>query len=127
MRRHHIACAFLLEDGTRVSGINLVSNLGPASVCAEQVALGEKLKTFPDQRVVLVLTLRAAFAAVRDAEIVSPCGRCREILHEYAPDARVVLSLCDGTAGCHLVPITSLIPYPFRRRDPNMVVVDADR
>ena len=39
-RRHHIACGLSLADGSTSFAVNIVSNFGVASVCAEQIALG---------------------------------------------------------------------------------------
>jgi cytidine deaminase len=115
-RRHHVACAILLDDGREVLGINIVSNLGPASVCAEQVALGESLKLLSGSQIRLVLTLRATFNSTMPHEIVPPCGRCREILYEYAPRTFIATPGDEAAGVCNLVLINSLLPAPFRRR-----------
>jgi cytidine deaminase len=105
----------LLTDGREFFGLNIVSNIGVASVCAEQIALGEAMKHPTEAEVSVVVTLRATFREPLAYEIVPPCGRCREILCEYAPSARVALG--GGTsAGYDLVPIDTLLPHPFRRR-----------
>jgi cytidine deaminase len=116
-RRHHLVCALLLEDGREVFGLNIVSNIGVASVCAEQVAMGEAMKLLPQAEVSTVATLRATFTKPLSYEIVPPCGRCREILCEYAPSARVALR-AGMSATCDLVPIDALLPLPFHRRAP---------
>jgi cytidine deaminase len=115
-RRHHVACAILLDDGREVLGINIVSNFGPASVCAEQVALGESLKLLSGAQIRLVLTLRATFNAEMPHEVVPPCGRCREILYEYAPCTFIATPGDEATGACDLVLINNLLPLPFRRR-----------
>jgi cytidine deaminase len=116
-RRHHLVCALLLADGREVFGLNIVSNIGVASVCAEQVALGEAMKLIPQAEVSTVATLRATFTKPLLYEIVPPCGRCREILCEYAPSARVALR-AGTSATCDLVPVDALLPRPFHRRAP---------
>lgn len=114
--RHQIACGILQDNGDRIFGINIVSNLGPASVCAEQITLGESLKAQPQPRVTMVVTVRALFTYVRPHEIVSPCGRCREILYEYAPAALVVLPELSDAEQLRLTPVSTLLPHPFYRR-----------
>jgi cytidine deaminase len=116
-RRHHIACGMLLDGNVTICGINVVSNLGPATTCAEQTTLGESLKVWPESRILLILTLRATFDASRPDEIVAPCGRCREALFEYAPDGYVVLPGADGQCEFEFVPVRNLLPAPFYRRD----------
>lgn len=113
-RRHHIVCAMLLTDGREALGLNIVSNIGVASVCAEQIALGEAMKLLGEAEVAVVITLRATFREPQSYETVPPCGRCREILCEYAPTARIALR-GDSSAGYDLVPVEALLPHPFRR------------
>ena len=118
--RHHIACGILFSNNTTTLGINIVSSLGPASVCAEQVALGEALKS-PGPSAEIVVTLRATFLPGRRHEIVPPCGRCRELLWQYTPHAQVVIpqSHGEGVEGYSfdLVRVADLLPFPFVRRD----------
>lgn len=115
--RHHLACAMLLTDGREVLGLNIVSNVGIASVCAEQVTLADSMKLCPGGDVSLIITLRATFSEPVPHEIVPPCGRCREILYEYAPASRVALGgAANGTY--ELVPVQAMLPRPFYRRRP---------
>lgn len=93
-----------------------MSNLGPASVCAEQVALGESMKHLAGAHIRLVLTLRATFDAATPHELVPPCGRCREILYEYAPGAFIAMPSDEAAAACDLMLISRLLPLPFYRR-----------
>lgn len=111
MRRIHIATAMLLSDNSTDVWFNLVSNLGPASVCAEQVALA----TLAPRGLtpLLMVSVRAAFPRRNAPEVVPPCGRCRELLLEYAPTAGVIV---DRTLTA--TSIASLLPAPFRRRPP---------
>lgn len=101
-------------------GINIASGLGPASVCAEQIALGEALKS-PESQIDLVVVLRATFRHGEPHEIVPPCGRCRELLCQYAPYAQVMIPKVDsegiGRAAFELVKVIDLLPFPFMRRD----------
>jgi cytidine deaminase len=116
-RRHHIACGFALADDLTIVAINIVSNLGPASVCAEQIALGKYLIS-PGADIDVVITLRATFQRDRPFEIVAPCGRCRELLYEYAANSRVAIPRKDPSdiANLELYPIKKLMPHPFVRR-----------
>jgi len=42
---------------------------------------------------------------------VLPCGACRQVLLEHAPDLRLVLERADGSP--EEVPLTELLPRPF--------------
>jgi cytidine deaminase len=116
-RRHHIACGLGLADGLVIIAANVVSNYGPASVCAEQVALGQYL-TCSTTAIAAVVSLRATFQDDQPLEIVPPCGRCRELLYEYAGNSKVVLSPSGraDTKGLELCRIADLMPHPFARR-----------
>jgi cytidine deaminase len=115
-RRHHLACGMLLDGNVTICGINIVSNLGPATTCAEQTTLGESLKLWPGLPILLILTLRATFDLSRPDEMVTPCGRCREALFEYAPGGYIVLPGADGQHDFEFVPVRNLLPAPFYRR-----------
>ena len=45
-------------------------------------------------------------------DIVSPCGACRELLMDYAPDAMVIV---PGPAGPEKRPARAMLPLPYRR------------
>ncbi len=67
----------------------------------------------------------AAFAAVNAGDrafetiaividgdrLPSPCGACRQVLAEFAPDMRVVLATVGGLR--HQTTLTELLPAPF--------------
>jgi cytidine deaminase len=44
--------------------------------------------------------------------VVPPCGGCRDLLFDYAPDAVVIV---PGLAGPVRVPLRELLPLPYRR------------
>ena len=45
----------------------------------------------------------------REIAVVSPCGACREMIVDYAPDAFVIVP------GPVKLPVRSLLPVPYRR------------
>ena len=44
-----------------------------------------------------------------------PCGSCRQILHEFAPDLRVVVE--DGNGGPVVSSLAELLPQAFTLKD----------
>ncbi len=94
---------------------NLVSNLGAASSCAEQAALATALQATTSP-ITLAVSLRATFDQASRNEVIPPCGRCRELLLEYAPSADVVLEARTCGPPFTIAPITELLPFPFHRR-----------
>lgn len=81
---HFPVGAALLDASGRVwTGCNVESASYPLTCCAERVALYKALSEGADRFV--------AVAVVTDApEAALPCGGCRQVLYEYARDARVV-------------------------------------
>jgi cytidine deaminase len=113
--RHHIAAGLYLADGTVVTGINLVSNYGPNSLCAEQAAIAEWAKS-ANPAISTVAAIRATFDAEHPYELVPPCGRCRELVYEYAPDSCFLIPGRGREPELVRVPARELLPSPFRRR-----------
>jgi cytidine deaminase len=109
--KHHVACAVRDTGGSTFTGIHLSANIGVSSVCAEAVAIADLAKT-TGREIDSIVSARWDFRAGY-AEVVPPCGRCRELIAEYGPRARVILA--DGSR-LVAVPISELIPRPFLRR-----------
>jgi len=53
-------------------------------------------------------------AVCETGAIVSPCGMCRELISDYAPEARVII-LRDGEPA--LVPVGELLPDKYTRQE----------
>lgn len=110
LARHQIGAAILDADGGIHLGLHLDAMVGRAAICAEAVALGTaRMAT----RAALV-----AVAAVRypkpteegPARIVPPCGLCRELLLDHAPDLTTVVPVAGaGTS----IPLASLLPHKY--------------
>jgi len=102
---HFIGAALRTRSGRVCSAVNLGTNVGRAGVCAEAVALGMAAAA-GDTDVECIVAVSAS------GGVVSPCGICREMLSDYAPQARVIV---PGDAGPEAVPIGSLLPNKFVR------------
>src|SRR5215213_5835642 len=85
-----VGAALLAEDGTVVTGCNVESASYGLTICAERVAVfkgvSEGRRRFR----------RVAVVADTDTP-TPPCGACRQILWEFAPDAEVLLANLSGT------------------------------
>ncbi len=98
--------AALLEDeaGNDHPGVNVESASYGLSMCAERNALFGALArgAAPFRRLAIVSeTVRP----------VLPCGACRQILYEHAPDLTLILEREDGTPDEVL--LRDLLPRPF--------------
>ena len=87
--RHQVGAAVLSGSGKVYAAVNVEAvGYGP---CAEPIAIGMAISA--SERVV-----RAIVAVGKEGDdypVVSPCGNCRQLLVDYAPEAMVVLAV-DG-------------------------------
>lgn len=88
--RFQVGAALEADDGSIVAGCNVESASYGLTMCAERVAVfkgvSEGRRNF--KRV----------AVVTDTETPTPpCGACRQVLWEFAPDAEVILANLSGT------------------------------
>jgi cytidine deaminase len=102
---HHIASALITKSGNIFEGVHLEANVGRIAVCAEAVAIGAAATNGDTE-------INTIVAVNREGKIVSPCGMCRELISDYAPDAYVILGEEDES---YKVYIQDLLPAKFRR------------
>lgn len=107
---HTVAAALRDEDGRIWTGLHLGTTVGRLSVCAEPMALGQAV-LHSAGRIVGAVAVRHPKPEEADREIavVAPCGACRELLVDYAPECFVIVP------GSVKVPVSALLPIPYRR------------
>ena len=80
----HVGAALETEDGQVFSGCNVEISSYGLSVCAERVAIfkavSEGKRSF--RRMVIV---------TETEEFCPPCGACRQVIWDFAPDLEIVL------------------------------------
>ena len=82
-------------------------------MCAEAVAIGRALTEKGDQGIETIVAVRHPKPGERgDIAVVSPCGACRELIHDYDARARVIVP--NGKAPA-IVTIGELLPNKYRR------------
>ncbi len=84
-----VGAALVAEDGRIFTGCNVENISYGLTMCAERVAIGkavsEGVRRF------------SAIAIVADTkQPISPCGACRQVLAEFAPDLRMILATVGG-------------------------------
>jgi cytidine deaminase len=102
-RVHTVAAAARAEDGRIVTGLNVYHFTG--GPCAELVLLGNAAELGVERLDVIVAV------ADRTRGILAPCGRCRQVLLDYQPAIRALISV-DGVV--ESVAVADLLPSAFR-------------
>lgn len=115
--RFAVGSALRLADGSIMTGANLENASYGLSLCAETVALATansvgKLRTV---REVAVIGGVITADGLRDAGIVTPCGRCRQMLNEAAQLGGYDLPIhCASVAGEFVTHrLSALLPHAF--------------
>jgi cytidine deaminase len=102
-----VGAALEADDGTVVTGCNVESASYGLTICAERVAL---VKAVSEGH-----TRFRCVAVVADTDdLTPPCGACRQMLWEFAPDAAVVLSNLKGKT--MRFTMRELLPHGFDAR-----------
>ena len=99
-----VGAALLASDGRVFTGCNVESSSYGLSICAERVALTKAISEGAREFVTIAV-------AAQGKGTVSPCGACRQLLHDYAPNLRVLLSGQEGKHTEH--PLKELLPLAF--------------
>jgi cytidine deaminase len=98
-----VGAALRAVDGTIYTGCNVENAAYPATICAERTALVKAVSEGQRQFDLLVVATRNGG---------SPCGTCRQMLFEFAPELRIVTVDLDGVlySDCTL---SQLLPNGF--------------
>jgi cytidine deaminase len=104
----HVGAALLAEDGRIFSGCNVENASFGLTVCAERTAIFTAVSARVRRYSGLVVVTSS------DAP-VTPCGACRQVLHEFQPGFEV---RCYGKSGAELITSTTeLLPRAFISTD----------
>jgi cytidine deaminase len=102
--RFHVGAAVMADDGRIFTSANIENASYGLTSCAERNAVFAAVYAG-------VRTIVAVAIHTPTAEPVSPCGACRQVIHEFGPGA-VVVSCCDGD-GQRRWSIGELLPGAF--------------
>lgn len=85
----NVGAALLTKSGKVYKGINIESSSYSLTICAERVALFKALSEGERDF--------DSIAIVADGdELCPPCGACRQVLWDFAPDLKVILANAKG-------------------------------
>ena len=100
-----VGAAILCADGTVFTGCNVESAAYGSTICAERTAL---LKAVSDGH---QADWMAIAVAGKSEKPCWPCGSCRQMLYEFAPNLRVLAVRGDGT--WEEATLSDLLPHGF--------------
>lgn len=98
-----VGAAVLCADGRIFGGANIENASFGATVCAERVALFTAVAAGGGK-------LQALAIVGPGAEPLPPCGLCRQVMVELAPDAVVIMA---GEGARHTMSVAELMPEAF--------------
>ncbi len=98
-----VGAAVLCADGSVLPGCNIENGALGATVCAERVAMFSAIAA-GHQEIVAIAVVGAP------ERLLTPCGVCRQVMLELAPDADVIM---EGGGERLVMSVAELLPAPF--------------
>ena len=102
-----VGAALLCADDSVYTGVNVENASYGLTMCAERVAIFKAISEGKRDFVKL--------AVVCDANRCSPCGACRQVIYEHAPEIEILMGTPDGKF--ERTTIKELLPNAFQLRD----------
>jgi cytidine deaminase len=100
----HVAAAVADDRGRVFTGVNVENISYGLSICAERVAIFAAVAAGARRITALAVTSSGA-------ELLSPCGACRQVAAEFA--APEVPIYCDTGGKVHCWTLAQLLPHAF--------------
>lgn len=109
---HHsvVAAAMRTTDGKIYTALNAGTYQPSIATCAEIITIGMANTAEKDFQIDLIVAVRDA-----DGYIISPCGKCREYIADYGPNAKVIVP-ADNAMGYKVMPIQKLLPDKYVKK-----------
>lgn len=109
-----VGAALRTAGGAIVTASNVENAAYGSTICAERMAVGRA--NARGERAFAAVAIAARGAILRPDQVVSPCGGCRQVLHELAAvtgTATRVLMTTPGTDDVTIATLDELLPLPF--------------
>lgn len=106
--RFLVGAALLTRRGEIIPGANVESASYGLTCCAERVALFTALTSGQKDFIAVAVVTRHPGGAL-------PCGACRQLLAEYAPDAKVFSADSAQLKKVRTTTVKKLLPHAFRK------------
>ncbi len=103
--RFPVGAALLCADGTVFTGCNVENAAYGSTICAERTALVKAVSEGHRDDFVRLAVVG------RGEDYCWPCGACRQMLYEFAPNLTVLVARGDGQFVT--LPLKELLPHGF--------------
>jgi len=104
--RFKVGAALLTKAGQVIGGANVESASYGLTCCAERIALFKALTAGRKDFAAIAVVARCDGGPM-------PCGACRQLLSEYAPDARVLVADSGDLKTIRQFTVGELLPSAF--------------
>ncbi|MCK5075895.1 MAG: cytidine deaminase [Calditrichia bacterium] len=102
--KFYVGAALLTESDEIFTGVNVESSSYGLTICAERVALSKALSEGYTK-------FKKMAIVVDNKKLTPPCGACRQLLYDYAPELDIIIS--DGKGITKDFKLIELFPEPF--------------
>ena len=99
-----VGAALECSDGTVFTGCNIENASYTPTICAERTAVSKAVSEGHLDFVRIVI-------AGRSEDFCVPCGVCRQVLREFAPDLEIIC--LNGTGEERVFTLPELLPHSF--------------
>ena len=102
--KFRVGAALLTRDGKLITGCNVENSAYGLAICAETLAVASAVSQGLTEFDEIAI-------ASDDSEPTPPCGACRQVLNEFAPNIRISSYTRDGKEASWT--LKELLPHAF--------------
>ena len=103
--KFRVGAALLCSDGTVFTGCNIENSTFGATNCAERTAVFKAISEGHSDFKAIAITSSGG-------DLTYPCGICRQVLSEFAPEIKVILK--DSNNKIITYTLDELLPHSFK-------------
>ena len=103
--KFHVGAALLTAGGHIISGCNIENATFGATICAERSAIASCISQYG------VRDITAIYVTNDTDKKITPCGICRQVIHEFGSRITIICSNVSGEFDVFLA--HDLLPAPF--------------
>ncbi|MBI2609184.1 MAG: cytidine deaminase [Deltaproteobacteria bacterium] len=111
--KYKVGACIVTESGETFSGCNVENASYGGTVCAERVALYKAVSEgFRSFKTIIIVTQEK-----EKNQKGAPCGICRQVLYEFAPEIKIIVS--DPKENVRTYSMKDILPHAFGPKNLN--------